>query len=197
MELEALIFDVGNVLLTYDPEELRAVYAGRYQDYSHLPIGYVNWPQLELYVRGRVTTAEFVRHLEGLTKRRIDPEGFDSAWSAVFHVNERLVQLIPALRRKYKLAILSNTIDSHWRCCKEKLAPIIDYFDVVVLSFEVNLLKPEPEIFLKTAALLGQPPERCLLIDDTQGHVLAARAAGFPAICYKEQETESFLLSLL
>lgn len=197
MQYRALIFDIGNVLLSYDPKEIRRVFTGSDQVTVRLPVGYINWPELEAYARGQLSTIEFVRHLEEMTRRKINVEEFDAAWESVFHLNEPLAQLIPALGEKYKLLLLSNTNDSHWRCCKEKLASILNYFDAHILSFEVNLLKPDPNIFLKAAALVRESPESCLFIDDTEEHVLAARVAGLQAISYKGLETNAFLRSLL
>jgi putative hydrolase of the HAD superfamily len=197
MELGALIFDMGNVLVYGDVEQIRAVLAGGSSSDVQLPVGYANWPQLERYARGQMTTIDFLQHLGNLTSRKIDPAEFDAAWASVFHLNSELAELIPPLSRKYKLALLSNTNDSHWRCCKEKLGGILNNFDALVLSFELGLLKPESEIFLTTAALVGQPPERCLFIDDIEEYVIAAQRSGLQAICYAGPETNSFFRSLL
>ena len=42
--------------------------------------------------------------------------------------------------------------------------------------------KPSPDIFLKTAKLLGVAPERCLVIEDAPPGVMAAEAAGMQVI---------------
>jgi beta-phosphoglucomutase-like phosphatase (HAD superfamily) len=42
--------------------------------------------------------------------------------------------------------------------------------------------KPDPEIYLKTAALLGVPPDQCLVFEDSETGAIAARAAGMKVV---------------
>jgi HAD superfamily hydrolase (TIGR01509 family) len=51
-------------------------------------------------------------------------------------------------------------------------------FRVVVSSDEVERGKPDPDVYLEAARRLGLPPERCLVVEDSQNGVRAARAAG-------------------
>jgi epoxide hydrolase-like predicted phosphatase len=59
-----------------------------------------------------------------------------------------------------------------------------DLFDVVVISSEVGMRKPEPRIFLHAAGLLGLDPQECIFIDDIQANVTGARELGFTAILH-------------
>lgn len=59
-------------------------------------------------------------------------------------------------------------------------------FDVVVISAEVGMRKPEPRIFRHAAKLLGVPPEACVFIDDVQANVDAAAACGMTGIRHKD-----------
>ena len=54
-------------------------------------------------------------------------------------------------------------------------------FDVLVISYEEGLTKPNPVIFQLTADRLGVPASACFFIDDNQINVEAARAAGMKA----------------
>jgi beta-phosphoglucomutase len=51
-------------------------------------------------------------------------------------------------------------------------------FDVVVSAEQVTHKKPDPETFLRAVELLGLPASRCLVVEDAQNGVRAARAAG-------------------
>jgi FMN phosphatase YigB (HAD superfamily) len=59
-----------------------------------------------------------------------------------------------------------------------------DLFDVVVISAEVGMRKPEPRIFLHAAELLELPPQECIFIDDIQANVSAAEQLGFTCILH-------------
>ena len=56
------------------------------------------------------------------------------------------------------------------------------YFKAVVGGHDVQLGKPHPEIFLKSAKTLGVEPARCLVFEDALGGIEAARRAGMDAV---------------
>ena len=56
------------------------------------------------------------------------------------------------------------------------------YFLAVVGGHDVKNGKPHPEIFLKSAQILGVEPEDCLVFEDALGGIEAARRAGMDAV---------------
>jgi HAD superfamily hydrolase (TIGR01509 family) len=52
------------------------------------------------------------------------------------------------------------------------------FFDAALTVEDISLFKPNPEIFLKCAALLGISPKRCLVVEDSIFGVKAAKTAG-------------------
>ncbi|HEX3487612.1 MAG TPA: HAD family phosphatase [Micropepsaceae bacterium] len=56
------------------------------------------------------------------------------------------------------------------------------FIDVLVTRDEVRLAKPDPECFLKAAALLGAAPGECLALEDSHNGIRAAHAAGMATI---------------
>lgn len=62
------------------------------------------------------------------------------------------------------------------RCC------IRDFFTVMVNADMVSNCKPDPEIFLTAAKLMGLAPEECLVIEDSFAGIEAARRAGMKVI---------------
>lgn len=63
-----------------------------------------------------------------------------------------------------------------------KKTGIEDMFDAVVDGNSVSKAKPDPEIFLKGAELLGLQPEDCTVFEDSQAGIEAARAGGFSVV---------------
>jgi putative hydrolase of the HAD superfamily len=62
-------------------------------------------------------------------------------------------------------------------------------FDVLVLGETVGARKPDPEVYRRTAALLGLEPEDCVVVDDLQSNVRGARAAGAVAVLHDDPDT--------
>ena len=58
------------------------------------------------------------------------------------------------------------------------------FFDVKVSGREVKNSKPAPDIFLRAAELLNVNPEECLVFEDSQNGVAAAKAAGMKCIAF-------------
>jgi beta-phosphoglucomutase len=59
---------------------------------------------------------------------------------------------------------------------------IVHYFDAIIDGTKTSKAKPDPEVFLLGAKELGLPPEECIVFEDAEAGVEAARAAGMRAI---------------
>jgi putative hydrolase of the HAD superfamily len=81
-----------------------------------------------------------------------------------------------------RTALLSNS----WGCEEYPRADFPGLFDAVVLSGEVGMRKPEPEIFCHAAQALGLAPAQCVFIDDMAANVAAAQACGMTAVLHTE-----------
>jgi HAD superfamily hydrolase (TIGR01509 family) len=69
-----------------------------------------------------------------------------------------------------------------------------EHFPIIVGGDDVARGKPEPDIFLRCSELLGVPPERCAVIEDSAHGVLAARRAGMTAIGLRTASTATLVL---
>ena len=55
---------------------------------------------------------------------------------------------------------------------------LLDRFDILICSDDYTRGKPDPEAYLMAAQQLGVPPEKCLVFEDTELGIQAAKAAG-------------------
>jgi HAD superfamily hydrolase (TIGR01509 family) len=88
--------------------------------------------------------------------------------------------LVRAAGERARVGCLSNTNALHWR---QRMATwdLGSLFDVVFLSYEMGLVKPDREVFEHVAAALGTPPGRIVFLDDNAINVEQAAAVGFAA----------------
>jgi len=93
------------------------------------------------------------------------------------HPNKQVLDLIKKLKKGHKVAMLSNNF-SFWA---EKLRQQewMKVFDLVVISAEVGMVKPEKEIYLLAAEKIGCQPQECVFVDNIQANVDGALVAGF------------------
>ncbi len=97
-------------------------------------------------------------------------------------VKPGLKELLIYLKTKgYKIALASAA--SRWYAERNlKEAEIETYFDFVICGDMVTHAKPDPEIFLKAAAGLGERPEHCIVLEDSLNGVEAGIRGGFVTI---------------
>jgi HAD superfamily hydrolase (TIGR01509 family) len=91
-----------------------------------------------------------------------------------------LVAFIRSLRPRVKTALLSNFSTQLRQLLTQH--GLIDAFDVIVISGEEGILKPDARIYHLAAERLGVPVADCLFVDDSEENVAGARAAGMQAL---------------
>ncbi|MCL2480326.1 MAG: HAD family phosphatase [Spirochaetaceae bacterium] len=94
-------------------------------------------------------------------------------------------ELIEAIKTEgLKTAVASS---SHPDLIKTVLeaSNLLQYFPVYLSGFQVKHGKPDPDIFLETAAKLGVKPKNCIVIEDSYNGVTAAKKAGMKCIGYQ------------
>lgn len=80
-------------------------------------------------------------------------------------------------KKGYRLASCSNSIRKTMDIFYEKAA-LAEYFDFYLSNEDVAEAKPSPEIYLKAFHGLGLRPEQCLILEDNENGVRAARESG-------------------
>lgn len=144
---------------------------------------------IHLLERGECTNEEFERalaaelsHVDG---RPVRAEGLLRRMFAASILQADMLELIRSLRQAgLRTALLSNS----WGTVGDEYPRHLfaDLFDVVVISGEVGMRKPEERIFRHTAALLGLEPAECVFIDDIQANITAAATVGLVGLHHTE-----------
>lgn len=98
--------------------------------------------------------------------------------------NTVLLGYIKTLGDTYKVGLLSN-VSSNWISEVLLSKQEANLFSDMVLSHEVGMIKPNPEIYQLAAQRLGCEPGECVMVDDSEGNCQGAEAVGMKAIVYK------------
>jgi beta-phosphoglucomutase len=77
----------------------------------------------------------------------------------------------------YRLAVASNSIRQTVEAMLQRAA-LIDYFDFYLSNQDVEIGKPNPAIYIKAIEKLGLSPKECLIIEDNENGIKAAKASG-------------------
>lgn len=98
-------------------------------------------------------------------------------------LDKRLLKFVENNKGKYKFGIISNVgIGFIEQMFNEK--PADYYFDSLVLSSEVGLVKPDVRIYQMSAKQLGCETNQCVFTDDRERFVEGAKEAGMEALHY-------------
>lgn len=92
--------------------------------------------------------------------------------------NFRHEQALSYLKKNgYKLALASNSIKETIEVSMRRTS-LIEYFDLILSNQDVNNSKPDPEIYLTAISKLGLLPDECLIIEDNENVIRAAKGSG-------------------
>lgn len=187
--IRAIIFDFGRVISAAKPTTL---FQGYERELGLSPgmlnrvmFGSAVWREVLV---GRRTSDEYWREI-GPRLGLGTPEAitaFRQRYRADERVNEGVRDLMQRLHGQYKLAVLSNAPAglSDW------LAEwgLIGLFEYVFCSAEEGVAKPDPASFERVLERLAVAPGEAVFVDDTIGHVEAARALGLHAVLFTTAE---------
>jgi putative hydrolase of the HAD superfamily len=182
--IDALLFDLGGVLVRIDFERALAHWAGCARaDVGTLRSRFVFDPTLIRYECGEIARQEYFAHLRRTLAIDIPDDEFDRGWNAIFLGEVEGIQaLLGTLQGQVPMYVFSNTNVDHQRVWSSRYAHVLRPFDRVFCSNELGKRKPAPEAFHAVARAIDVPPERILFFDDTLKNVEGAMAVGMQAV---------------
>lgn len=140
------------------------------------------------YAMGGRPTTDIIVELNSEYGLKLDPEAVAMKKREAFlnrltsiELIDEVVDFARSCRGRFPLAIATGGT----RLVIEKTLQAVgisDLFDEVVSADDVAVGKPDPEVFLKAAAMLGAEPSRCLAFEDAPAGILAAQRAGMQVI---------------
>jgi HAD superfamily hydrolase (TIGR01509 family) len=181
--ISAIILDLGNVVLNYDHgRSVRRIaqLAGRPEEAVE---SFMFGDLKNDFNRGKLSAIGFYEQVRERFDLPICLDAFTQVWSDIFWENPDVVELLPALSKKYPLYLLTNTDILHFKYILDNFA-VIPHFRKVFASYQMGTAKPDKEIYLQALQSIAQPASRVLYVDDEPAFVAAARECGMQAIHY-------------
>ena len=182
---EALVFDVGGVIIPHDNEVLYRRLAARCAAADALAAirAAAREPAYELGQRSIANLHERLRHELGYAG---DWPVFLGDWCSHLTVDAAMLDYVTRLAATHRVILFSNTNDEHWQHILMLTDGALGRFEAY-LSHEMGLGKPDPASFAAVAERARLTPQRSLFIDDKPTNVDAARRAGFIAEVFTDQ----------
>lgn len=180
-----IIFDLGNVLLSFNPmeylkskiseEKIQEVYKAIFQSEE--------WIMLD---RGTITEKEAINNI--IEKNSIYRDDISLAfedWYAILKPIEETIKVLEDLKSKgYNIYYLSNFHELAFKEVSIKNS-FFELFDGGVVSYEEKIIKPEEEIYRLILKRYNLAPNETIFIDDTKVNVEGAEKLGITTVFLK------------
>jgi epoxide hydrolase-like predicted phosphatase len=188
---KALLFDLGNVVLTGDypyntPAELRefCTYYGVTFDNAQVAFT-VSFRDFSL---GKCSEDEFWKKYLYTARAKVT----DIAYAKDFYrknqkENGHMLTVLKQLKKTYRLAALS-TIPKEWLEFKRKTFRLDDWFETIVSSGEYGITKPDTRMYQIAVKKLGLEPSEIVFVDDSENLLPPAEKLGMKTVLFRGQE---------
>lgn len=189
LNVKTLVFDLGGVLIDWDPRHL---YRKLIPDESELDffLSEVCSPDWNAQIdRGK----SFQEAVDGLAvvypEYSMQIQAYYSRWEeTITGPIHGAVKILEGLRGAgYPLAALSNWSAETFPKVADRFE-FLNWFDPLVISGEIGLIKPAPEIYHYLLREINREAEECIFIDNSETNVLAAEELGFICIHFSSPE---------
>lgn len=91
-------------------------------------------------------------------------------------------ELVCELKKQGKKMAIATSCLRHMCEAALKNNNILNYFDAIIYSDEIEKNKSEPDIYIEAANLIGVPPENCIVFEDLPVAAKSARKAGMKVV---------------
>lgn len=189
IELKAVVFNLGGVVVKRDfkvpLKKLKEIGADRLdlEDFEEkFNSGIDNYTARERAVAGLISSEQYINEIQKLSRQDIPADKVREILNlAITDLNYDVIEILQDLRKKdIILACLSNVDEIHWNLLVEKYN-IDSYFDMCFCSYNLKLVKPNPEIFDRVQDDLSISEKEIFLTDDNREHINYARKRGWHA----------------
>lgn len=200
--IKNIVFDMGNVLLKYSPEEMLERYTTDKEDISLIVNTVFMSEEWQYCDRGDGFREDILPpvieklpvHLQDIAKQLLYRNDLELNFMPE---TKGIRQLISGLKNAgYGIYLLSNV----GLCYPGLYAnhPVFKEFDGYFASAEYHLLKPAKEIYEKFFDVFSLAPDECVFIDDSTANCKGSEECGMKAVCFNcKEQTVDELKSML
>ncbi len=184
----AALFDFGGVLTTPVWDSFAAFCRSEGLDPDTIKNLFRTDPEALADLRALETGALSEAEFEETFGRRLGLSNPDDLIDSMFAGMRPLEPMVDAVREIHADGMLTGLISNSWSMGHYDRELLDQLFDEIVISAEVGLHKPQPEIYTLTAERLEIEPAACLFVDDLRENCEGAEAVGMTAIRHRSPD---------
>jgi putative hydrolase of the HAD superfamily len=181
---DALLFDLGRVVLDIDFNRTLACWAGHAGcEPAHLLARFTRDDAYHSHERGEIDDATYFAALRASLGVELSDAQFLEGWNAIF-VGEMPGIAVHLARAKARVPLyaFSNTNGAHADHFSVVYADVLGHFREIFLSSNIKLRKPDAAAYDHVVKAIGVPASRIVFFDDLTENIEGARARGLIAV---------------
>lgn len=181
------VFDLGGVVLDWNPDAVLAGFAAHPEERGALRASLFGHPDWHHFDRGTLSEPQLIERLEARTQRsKTQLSAIVDAVRESLVTKPDTVELMNSLHaRGIKLYCLSNMPMSVYEHVRRR-HDFWDVFHGIVISGDVQLMKPEPAVFRHLLQKYGLRAEESVFIDDLAANVAGAKSVGLQGVVFED-----------
>ena len=184
-----MLFDFGGVLTTSVWDSFAAFCEAEGLDPDTVKRLFREDPEALAELRslemGEVDEAEF----EASFGRRLGLSNHENLIDSMFAGMAPVTEMTDAVGRLRATGLRTGLVSNSWSTSHYDRELLAGLFDAVLISGELGMHKPEPEIYRLAAERVAAAPEACLFVDDLRENCEGAEAVGMTAVLHRGAET--------
>ena len=196
---DALLFDLGRVVLDIDFNKVVASWAGHAGcEPSHLVGRFSPDEAWRRHERGEISDAAFFESLRASLGIDITNMPFLEGWNAIFAGEmPGIAAMLARAGTRLPLYAFSNTNGAHVEHFSRAYADVLGHFREIYLSSAIGLRKPEAAAYDHVVKAIGVPASRIVFFDDSAENIAGARARGLNAVHVRSPDDLATALAAL
>lgn len=178
MKYKNYIFDFGNVLYLFNAKEILSKYTDSKEEMKLLnDIIFENWKDLDI---GNIS---YDKYIENAIEKAPDSlkktiELVLKTWHKALPQVDGMIDVLKIVKEKaeggvYLLSNAPEILDD-----VKEVYPEVEFFDDIIISGQVKMVKPDEKIYLYALERFGIKPEETLFIDDKMKNIEGAKKVG-------------------
>jgi glucose-1-phosphatase len=181
---DALLFDLGRVVLDIDFGKTLACWAGHAGcEVAHLVGRFSRDVIYRRHETGDISDAEFFEGLRSSLGVKLSDAQFLEGWNAIFAGEmPGIAALLARAAARVPLYAFSNTNNAHVEHFSLEYAAVLGHFHEIFLSSTIGLRKPDAAAYDHVVKAIGVDPERIVFFDDLAENIEGAKACGLTAL---------------
>lgn len=187
--IQNYIFDFGNVLVHFSPQDMTAAYVDNKDDIELVESVVFDRQYWERLDKGTITDDEVRAEIQKRLPIDLQQKGCQiyEHWIELLPLIDGMEKVIADIKKQGKKVFLLSNISigfAEQYTKNPQVAALLSQFDGLVFSGPIGLVKPERAIFQHILEKYDLVPHECLFVDDNLMNIQGAEAAGIQGYCF-------------